>query len=78
VIRNDPTWIWRTVFKSETINERLGVEVREVFTEGPEAFANFVRTILSIAAPLHVLQRTTTGKRPEPVKLVAQFFETKH
>jgi hypothetical protein len=39
----------------ETINyARISVEAREAFTEGPAAFADFVRTILSVAAP-HVL-----------------------
>jgi hypothetical protein len=39
----------------ETINyARIGVEARETFTEGPAAFSNFVRAILSVAAP-HVL-----------------------
>ena len=37
----------------------------EAFTEGPGAFADFVRAILSIAAPLQ-LQTTTTVKLPEP------------
>ena len=50
--------------------ERLGVEACEAFTDGPAAFADFVRTILSIAAPLHVLQTTTTGKLPEMLELV--------
>jgi hypothetical protein len=36
--------------------ERLGVEVCEAYTEGPESFADFVSTILSMAAPPHVLQ----------------------
>jgi hypothetical protein len=42
---------------------RLGAEACEAFTEGSAAFADFVRTILSIAAPLHVLRTATTGKR---------------
>ena len=58
--------------------ERLGVEACEAFTDGPAAFADFVRTILSIAAPLHVLQTTTTGKLPEMVDSFAPLFETKH
>jgi hypothetical protein len=63
----------------ETINyERLGVEACEAFAEGPEAFADFVRTILSIAAPTHVLQTTTTVRLPKPVKSLAPLFETKH
>jgi len=36
--------------------ERLGIEACEAFTEGPAAFADFVRTTLSIAAPVHALQ----------------------
>jgi hypothetical protein len=54
----------------ETSNyARLGVEACEAFT--------VVRTILSIAAPLHVLQTTTTVK-PEPVKSFGPLYETKH
>jgi hypothetical protein len=52
---------------------RLGVEACEAFTEGPAAFADFVRTTLSTTAPLHVLQTTTTDKLPERLTL----FETK-
>jgi hypothetical protein len=63
----------------ETINyARLGVGACEAFTEGPGAFADFVRTILSTAAPLHVLQTATTVKLPEPVKWFSSLFETKH
>jgi hypothetical protein len=63
----------------ETINyARLGVEACEAFTEGSGAFADFVRTILSTAAPLHVPQTTTTVKPLEPVKSFAPLFETKH
>jgi hypothetical protein len=63
----------------ETINyARLGVEACEALTNGPGAFADFVRAILSTAAPLHVLQTTTTVKVPEPVKSFAPLFETKH
>ena len=51
----------------ETINyARFGVEACDALTEGPAAFADFVRTILSIAAPLHVLETTMTVKPPEP------------
>jgi hypothetical protein len=57
---------------------RLGVEACEAFTEGPAAFADFVRTILSIAAQLHVSQTQTTGKLPEPFNSFAPLFETKH
>jgi hypothetical protein len=60
-----------------TVNyARIGVEACEAFAEGPAAFADFVRTILSIAAPMHVLQTTTIGKLPEPVDF-APLFETK-
>jgi hypothetical protein len=62
----------------ETINyARIGVEACEAFTEGPAAFADFVRTILSIAAPVHVLQTTMRGKLPEPVDF-APLSETRH
>jgi hypothetical protein len=55
----------------ETINyARLGVEACQTFTEGPVAFADFVRTILSVAAPPHVLQTTTAGKLLEPGQIV--------
>ena len=56
---------------------RLGVEACEAFTEGPAALADFVRTILSVAAPLHVFQTTTTGKLPETVDF-APLSETRH
>ena len=55
----------------ETINSaRIGVEACEAFTEGPTAFADFVRTILSVAARLHAHQTTTTGKLPETVDFI--------
>jgi hypothetical protein len=39
----------------ESINyARTGVEANVAFAEGPAAFSDFVRTILSVAAP-HVL-----------------------
>ena len=60
----------------ETINyARIGVEACEAFKEGPTAFADFVRTILSVAAPLH--QTTTTGKLPETVDFIP-LSETRH
>jgi hypothetical protein len=63
----------------ETINyARLGVEVCEAFTEGPAAFADFVRTILSIAAPLHVLQTTATGKLSDPHNSFIPLSGTRH
>ena len=62
----------------ETINyARIGVEACEAFTEGPTAFADFVRTILSVAAPLHAHQTTTTGKLPETVDFIP-LSETRH
>ena len=56
---------------------RLGVEACEAFKEGPAAFADFVRTTLSLTAPLHVLQTTTADKLPEQVNSFS-LFETKH
>jgi hypothetical protein len=62
----------------ETIDyTRLGVEACQAFAEGPVAFADFVRSILSVAAPLHVLQTTSTGKLPEPGRLRPR-IETRH
>jgi hypothetical protein len=57
--------------------KRLGIETCEAFAEGPEAFADFVRTILSIAAPLHVLQ-TSHHKRPEALDAFMPLSETRH
>jgi hypothetical protein len=59
-------------------HERLGIEACEAFTEGPAAFADFVRTILSIAAPLHVLQTATRDNRPEPLNSFTPLSETRH
>jgi hypothetical protein len=56
---------------------RLGVEACEAFTEGPAAFADFVRTTLSTTAPMHALQTTTTNQLPERLKSFS-LFETKH
>ena len=47
---------------------RLGVEACEAFTEGQDAFHDFIRTILCIAAPLHALQ--TALREPEPLEFV--------
>ena len=55
---------------------RLGVAACEAFTEGPAAFDDFVRTILSIAAPLHVLQ--TAMREPEPLNSFTPLSETRH
>ena len=52
----------------ETIDyARLGVEACQAYTEGPTAFADFVRTTLAVAASQYALQSTTTGKPPERV-----------
>jgi hypothetical protein len=56
---------------------RLGVEACEAFNDGPAAFADFVRTTLSLTAPLHVLQTTMADKRPERVNPFS-LFETKY
>jgi hypothetical protein len=47
--------------------ERLGVEACEAYIEGPQSFADFVGTILSVAAPLHALQTANRDERPEPI-----------
>lgn len=57
---------------------RLGVEACEAFTAGPGAFADFVRTILSVAAPLHVLETATTGTLPELLNFLTPPSETRH
>jgi hypothetical protein len=56
---------------------RLGVGACEAFKDGPAAFADFIRTTLSLTAPLHVLQTTTADKLPERVNSFS-LFETKH
>jgi hypothetical protein len=56
---------------------RIGVEACEAFTEGPAAFADFVRRILSIEAPLHAPQPTATSEPTEPVGF-APLSETRH
>jgi hypothetical protein len=58
--------------------ERLGAVACEAFTEGPAAFADFVRTILSIAAPVHALQTAKYDKRPEPPISFIPVTETRH
>jgi hypothetical protein len=63
----------------KTINyARLGVEACEAYMEGPEAFGDFVRMILSIAAPLHELQTTTRRGRPQPLDAFTPLSETRH
>jgi hypothetical protein len=56
---------------------RIGVGACEAFREGPAAFADFVRTILSAAAPLHAHQTATTVKLRETVDF-APLSETRH
>ena len=56
---------------------RLGIEACEAFTDGPAAFADFVRETLSITASMHVLQTTTTDKLLEALNSFTR-FETKH
>jgi hypothetical protein len=58
--------------------DRLGVEACEAFTEGPEAFADYVRTILSIAAPVHALQKAMCGAQPDPLNAWIPLSETRH
>jgi hypothetical protein len=57
---------------------RLGVEAREAFADRPATFADFVRTILSVAAPLHVLQTPTNANPREPLNAFTPLSETKH
>jgi hypothetical protein len=52
---------------------RLGIEACETFTDGPAAFADFVLETLSLTAPLHVLQTTTTNKLLERLNSFTQF-----
>jgi hypothetical protein len=55
---------------------RLGIEACEAYTEGPDAFRDFVRMILSIAAPLHVLQ--TAAREAEQRISFTPLSETRH
>jgi hypothetical protein len=57
---------------------RLGVEACEAFTAGPEEFADFVRTTLFVAAPLHDLETATTGTLPELLSFLTPPSETRH
>jgi hypothetical protein len=62
----------------ETIDyARLGVEACQAYTEGPTAFADFVRTTLAVAASQYALQTTTTGKLPEPLNSFAPLSQKK-
>ena len=58
--------------------ERLGVEACEAYTEGSESFADFVSTILSVAAPLHVLQTPMRPVRTQPLDAFTPASETRH
>ena len=57
---------------------RLGLEACDAYIEGPESFADFVRTILSIAAPLHVLQTPMRPVRTQPLDAFTPASETRH
>jgi hypothetical protein len=57
---------------------RLGLEACEAYSEGPESFADFVRTILSIAAPLHVLQAAIRPVQTQPLDAFTHMSETRH
>jgi hypothetical protein len=61
---------------------RLGVEACEAFMEGPEAYEDFVRTILAVAAPLHAAQTLRRDEQPELLgsftHLVHPLSETRH
>jgi hypothetical protein len=65
---------------SKTIDyARLGVEACEAFTEGPAAFAEFVRSILSVAAPLHnTLQTAGRDKQRDLIDSFTPLSETLH
>ena len=58
--------------------ERLGVEACEAYTEGSESFADFVSTILSVAAPLHVLQTAVRAVPTQPLDAFTPMSETRH
>jgi hypothetical protein len=46
---------------------RLGVAACEAFADGPAAFADFMRTTLSIAAKVHATRIGTRGNQPDPL-----------
>jgi hypothetical protein len=58
--------------------ERLGIAACEAFAEGPTGFADFVRTILSIAAPVHALQTPRGDRGQEPLNSLTPLSETRH
>jgi hypothetical protein len=58
--------------------ERLGIEACEAFAAGPAAFADFMRTILSVAAPSHAVQTANRDKRREPLNSFTLLSETRH
>jgi hypothetical protein len=57
---------------------RLGEVVCEAFVEGPAAFADFVRTTLSVAAAVHAVQATTRDKQPDLTDSITPLSETRH
>ena len=57
---------------------RLGEVVCEAFVEGPAAFADFVRTTLSVAAAVHAVQATAGNKKPDLTDTIAPLSETIH
>jgi hypothetical protein len=64
---------------SKTIDyARLGVEACEAFMEGPTAFADFVRSVLSVAAPLHGLQTVRCDDQLELLDLFTPLSEARH
>ncbi|HXZ17866.1 MAG TPA: hypothetical protein VEH77_18225 [Roseiarcus sp.] len=57
---------------------RLGVVACEAFMEGPAAFADFVRTTLSIAAAVHAIQTATRDKQLELLDSSTPLSDTRH
>ena len=57
---------------------RLGVAACEAFAEGPAAFADFMRTTLSIAAKAHATQTATSSILPELLDPFTAMSQTRH
>ncbi len=57
---------------------RLGEVVCEAFVEGPAAFADFVRTTLSVAAAVHAVQAATPDKKPDLPGSITPLSQTRH
>ena len=57
---------------------RLGAVACEAFMEGPAAFADFVRTTLSIAAAVHAIQTATRDKQLELLDSSTPLSDTRH